>query len=323
MGNEMKQRLQAPFPYFGGKATVSGVIWDALGDVEYYLEPFCGSAAVTLGRPAWHKGKKEIINDADCMIANVWRAIKYHPDETAKWVDYPVSHADLIARQKYIIERKDSIRDAILSDADFCDPKIAGFWVWGKSCWISAGFCSPTMNGMPCHKVPEVTTFKGVFAERITKSGVRQEFAKLSERLKNVMILCGDWKQGFRTPTILSSECGIFFDPPYSAEAGRDNSLYTHEDLSVAHEVRAWCIEHENKCRIVLAGYDNEHRELEGRGWIAVHWKANGGYANSGDSTGKSNRHRERLWLSPTCHGVDLFSKITAEDAGFKLHIGD
>ena len=35
--------LKAPFPYYGGKARIASVIWDALGDVPNLVEPFFGS----------------------------------------------------------------------------------------------------------------------------------------------------------------------------------------------------------------------------------------------------------------------------------------
>ena len=46
-----KDRLTAPFPYFGGKAKVADIVWQALGDVNAYIEPFFGSGAVLLNRP--------------------------------------------------------------------------------------------------------------------------------------------------------------------------------------------------------------------------------------------------------------------------------
>ena len=38
--------LQAPFVWFGGKRKVAAEVWDARGDVDNYVEPFCGSLAV-------------------------------------------------------------------------------------------------------------------------------------------------------------------------------------------------------------------------------------------------------------------------------------
>lgn len=38
--------LRAPFPYFGGKRRAASLVWEAIGNVDHYVEPFCGSAAV-------------------------------------------------------------------------------------------------------------------------------------------------------------------------------------------------------------------------------------------------------------------------------------
>jgi hypothetical protein len=49
--------MKAPFPWYGGKSRVAPEVWAALGDVQYYVEPFAGSLAVLLARPASHKHK--------------------------------------------------------------------------------------------------------------------------------------------------------------------------------------------------------------------------------------------------------------------------
>ena len=58
--------LRAPFPYFGGKRRAASLVWEAIGNVDHYVEPFCGSAAVLLARP--HEGRCETVNDADGMV---------------------------------------------------------------------------------------------------------------------------------------------------------------------------------------------------------------------------------------------------------------
>jgi hypothetical protein len=97
---------------------------------------------------------------------------------------------------------------------------------------------------------------------------------------------------------------GICFDPPYSAEAGRCGSLYGVDSATVAHDVRAYCLERggDPKMRIVLCGYAGEgHEELvETAGWTELAWKASGGYGNR-SVKGKENAARERLWFSPHC----------------------
>jgi DNA adenine methylase len=71
---------KTPFPWFGGKADAVAV-WEALGDVAHYVEPFAGSLAVLLRRP--HPCNRtyysETVNDLDGYLVNVWRAIQQQP----------------------------------------------------------------------------------------------------------------------------------------------------------------------------------------------------------------------------------------------------
>ena len=134
---------KAPFPWFGGKSSVAAEIWQRLGSPKQYIEPFCGSAAMLLAAPA--PASLEVIGDANCYVANFWRALKHQPDAVTVWQDYPVSHIDLYARHRWLTEpaRVSDLR-AKLTDADWPgDAKIAGWWLWGQCCWIGSGWCDP------------------------------------------------------------------------------------------------------------------------------------------------------------------------------------
>lgn len=131
--------LRAPFPWFGGKSRVANLVWDRFGDVPNYVEPFFGSGAVMLARP--HPARIETINDLDCYVANFWRALRSAPQDVALYADSPVNEADLHARHLWLVNR-DEFRERMKSDPEYFDPKIAGWWVWGISCWIGSGWCS-------------------------------------------------------------------------------------------------------------------------------------------------------------------------------------
>ncbi len=92
-----------------------------------------------LGRPA--APRIETVNDLDCFIANFWRAVKADPDAVSHWADEPVNEADLHARHLWLVNR-DEFREKMKTDPEYFDPKIAGWWVWGISCWIGSGWCS-------------------------------------------------------------------------------------------------------------------------------------------------------------------------------------
>lgn len=134
--------LKAPFPYFGGKRLVTDVVWPRLGNVDNYIEPFAGSAAMLWARP--HLPRIETLNDICCYVPNFWRSIKQAPEEVADYADWPVSEADLHARHKWLVMSAEAkrFRDRMRDDPDYFDPKIAGWWCWGMCCWIGGGWCT-------------------------------------------------------------------------------------------------------------------------------------------------------------------------------------
>jgi hypothetical protein len=128
-------------------------------------------------------------------------------------------------------------------------------------------------------------------------------FRRLRDRLRTVRVCCGDWRRvcSSKSTTVRLGLTGIFFDPPYSAESGRTADLYGVDSLTMAHDIREYCLEHggDPRFRIVLAGLAGEgHEVLEEHGWTVVPWKSQGGYGNR-SAAGKDRTRRERLWCSP------------------------
>ena len=134
MKEKVKLGLKAPFPWFGGKSHVADKVWERFGDVPNYIEPFAGSLAVLLGRP--HKSRYEIVNDKDAYLENFWRAVKADPEGIAKWCDYPINEVALRSRHVWLIRTGKERIIKLMSDPDFYDVKVAGWWVWGISMWI-------------------------------------------------------------------------------------------------------------------------------------------------------------------------------------------
>lgn len=288
--------LKAPFPYFGGKSRIAAHVWHALGQPKHYIEPFFGSGAVLLSRPNPDPSAHiESVNDKDGFIANVWCAIQYKPDETAKWCDWPVNHADLMARRRVLIANEGRLIENLVNDDMWCDPKLAGYWIWAASCWIGSGLTR-------LNTIPHLTDGgKGVHALG-KRPHIYEWFARLSERLRTVRVVCGDWTR------VCGGDwqdnkgiCGMFFDPPYGV-ADRCTSIYHHDSTDIAADVMAWVRErgYRPTYRIVLAGYE-EYVPLLADGWTCQSWKTQGGYGNLGNGRGKSNALREKLYFSPHC----------------------
>jgi DNA adenine methylase len=145
---ELNKNLKSPFPYFGGKSMIASKVWEYLGDVKQYIEPFFGSGAVLLKRPSTNLEKiYEIVCDKDGFVANVWRAIQFNPDEVAKWCDWPINHIDLVARRKTLIANEQKLIEGLTNNPEWFDAKLAGYWVWAASCWIGSGLTSESKGG--------------------------------------------------------------------------------------------------------------------------------------------------------------------------------
>jgi len=136
----MNPRLKAPFPYAGGKSKVAEVVWERIGDVAVYVEPFFGSGAVLFARP--HAPRVETVNDADGLLCNAYRAIRLDPEHVAYWADWPVMEADLHARHLQLVAARDGLTAKLCAQPEYFDAELAGKWIYGASCWIGSGWCS-------------------------------------------------------------------------------------------------------------------------------------------------------------------------------------
>lgn len=308
--------MKAPFPWFGGKSRVAHLVWERFGNVPNYVEPFAGSLAVLMDRP--HTPGIETVNDKDCFVANFWRALQNDAEAVAHYADWPVNEADLHARHLWLQTRAE-FRERMKTDPDYFDAKIAGWWVWGQCCWIGGGWCGESTQS---RQLPHLgNAGKGVHRQRPhlgdAGRGVHRRnkdtpllsyMRALAERLRRVRVCCGDWSRICGpSPTTKLGITGIFLDPPYSEDAGRNNELYSQEDGAVAHEVCAWAIANGDnpELRIALCGYAGEHYMPES--WLEIPWKAGGGYGSRGDGRGRENAGKERIWFSPHCLSASLF----------------
>jgi len=324
------------FQWFGGKARVASVVWDALGDVDSYTEPFFGSGAMLFLRPPSHVGeRREQVNDFDGFVANFWRAVKADPEGVASYCDWPCHEIDLTSRHAWLVANAAAHKARMLADPEYFDAKIAGWWCWGQCWWIGGGWCD---GKGPWRVVDGVLTKVGggggVSSRRphlgddgqgvnrklphLGNDGtcadysawVRLQIQRLSDRLRRVRVCCGDWSRivtpsasGY-CPSEKGATVGIFLDPPYSAEANRDMGCYATDCGKVAHDVREWCVEagKDSRLRIALCGYEGEHDALESLGWRVFAWKSKGmNTIAKSETQAQLNTDRERIWFSPGC----------------------
>jgi hypothetical protein len=294
--------LHAPFPWFGGKSAIGDLVWARFGRPKQYIEPFCGSAATLLASPA--AAPLEVIGDGNYYVANFWRAVRSQSESVSRWMDYPVSHIDLYARHRWLTDppRTEELRASLLDPDWPGDAKIAGWWVWGQCAWIGSGWCDgPVGESATLGKVPHTgNPGRGVQSmgqiphlsspgQGATSLAGGTLIAALSDRLKRVRIIHGDWQRCMHH-SYGKNDTAVMLDPPYVAF----EKLYSGGDnrRPVALEVADWARAHP-ELRIALCGHVGDY-DLPG--WEAVQWtRTRASYGST------ETRDRECVWFSPGC----------------------
>jgi DNA adenine methylase len=325
-----------PFPWFGGKRQLAPMIWEGLGDCQKYIEPFAGSLACLLGRPAWHKGRIEIVNDMDCHLANFWRSVRHKPEKLIEHTCDPINEADLFARHIWLLKTRTARAERILASPTYCDPKAAGWWVWGVCSWIGGGWCSGDgswtsdgkkifkKNGPGVHqKKPAFSPGGGVLSgasrqlpslagsSGILRGGgnrrarVAEKISVLSSRLEDTVVCCGDWSRVVTDGALnCNGPVGVFLDPPYLGE-GR-SEVYAKDSDDVASLVAKWAMlaGEDTRIRVAFTCYRDQHKFPESWRCLPAPIKARPYPSKKGRKTrGDINRAIEVLWLSPGCDG--------------------
>lgn len=261
--------LVSPFPYFGGKAQVAEEVWKRFGNPSNYVEPFAGSLAVLLGRPNAHQwwSRIESVNDLDGNIANWFRAVTADPATVAHYASQPVNEADLTSRHLWLVQNATGLRMRLMSDPDYCDPKAAGWWVWGICCWVGGEWCTglgphtgsdepsrtnggtapgvyrkiPMMSGAHggkgIHRPPDITSATPRLSSVVPdvsghmETTLTEQFEALANRLRRVRVACGSWERvlGNVAQPLAGHTTAVFLDPPYDPQERRGD-LYAVGD---------------------------------------------------------------------------------------------
>jgi hypothetical protein len=262
--------------------------------VKQYLEPFCGSAAMLLGSP--QVASLEVVNDIDGFIANFWRSIKCQPHAVALEADYPVSHIDLGARHRWLMQQRDRIGGELQDPEWPGDARVAGWWLWGQCCWIGSGWCDwrgqiPHVSdaGMGVQAIGQIPSVGDAGVDLLTSSGrtAWEWLHVLAARLERVRVIHGDWDRALNHHHG-GANTAIFLDPPYRAYGG----VYGVGGACVADDVAAWAADHPH-LRVAICGHAGDY-DLPG--WDVVRWIRRDLTYGSDSTTA-----REAVWFSPAC----------------------
>ncbi|HRR83303.1 MAG TPA: hypothetical protein P5118_24235, partial [Planctomycetota bacterium] len=264
-----KRARKSPLIWFGGKTAAGPLAWECLGDVAHLVVPFAGGLGDVLQRPhvcnrtyfsetindagghlenafrciemqpeATEAAFNEIINDLDPRVVNTWRAIRSAPDETAWWASWPVSEASKIARQ--IAVQKWSVSNEVehlLGTWDFCNPQMAGFFLYGVACQIGTiggpWTADPATGrivkikgepGVRRNRPALVAQGNGVNAPQLREPGVRRalpQWRPQGQGVENASLREPGVHSALRTPHSAVREPGVRRSRPHLTDDGK------------------------------------------------------------------------------------------------------
>jgi DNA adenine methylase len=270
-------------PWFGGKRTLAPRIVEVLGPHRAYWEPFCGSMAVLLSKPA---ASTETVNDLHGDLVNLARVIQSEE-----------SCARLYRRLRHTLPAEALFRDSLgvirsgpapaPGDPDEMVARAAHYFVVS---WLG-------MNG-----VAGLSSSDTSFARRFTSRG-----GDAGGRFVGAVESIPDWHERLRAVTVLSGDgielCEkvedregtvIYADPPYLEK----NAEYLHDftplrsgglfDAPSDHERLAAALGRFKLTRCVVSYY--EHPELTRLypGWVKLDIGCAKNMANSGGKAGRT-----------------------------------
>lgn len=264
MSDETEMLYTAIQPWFGSKRTLAPRIIAELGEHSTYWEPFCGSMAVMLSKPA---ARMETVNDLHGELINLARVIRDRCKGPA-----------LYRRLRRVLASPAAQAEAteLLGKGDAID-RAENYFVHS---WLA-------MNGVSGTSKNNVN-----FCRRYTSNGgapaKRWAGAVLSipawrRRLRTVTILCDD---AFKMLQRIEDKAGtvIYADPPYLTKGAK----YLHDFTPADHQRLADLLNRFTQTRVVVSYYAHPDLADLYRGWTLVDCSLTKTMVASGKRDGKN-----------------------------------
>jgi DNA adenine methylase len=273
-------QIKPPVPYFGGKGIAARRIAALLPEHGHYVEPYCGSLAVLLAKPA---SRMETVNDLDRALVTFWRVLRSRPAELAR-VCALTPHS--------LAEFQDA------EDVDEpADELEAARRVWVR---LSQGRAGTLRNTGWRHFVNPSNSAFGMPAYLDAYVG---RIAAAAERLHRISLECRpavelvDWYG--RSPEVL-----LYIDPPY-LRSTRNSGAYRHEMTEQDHRDLAASLR-QAKASVVLSGYASDLYDLDlYAGWHRADFRS-----GTGQNAETWGNRTEVLWSNRPFPQATLFDEV-------------
>lgn len=170
-----------------------------------YAEPFVGGGAVLFDILSKYDLKEIYISDINQELINTYKVIKYKIEDLINFLEEMKKEflsLDIDERKKnYLLKREKFNELKINSDNDLNVEKAALMIFLNKTCF----------NGL--YRVNKKGLFNvpmGLYKNPVIFD--KENLYLISNKLKNVTIVCGDYKQSY---DFIDENTFVYFDPPY------------------------------------------------------------------------------------------------------------
>lgn len=264
--------VKAPFAYYGAKQRLARQLATMLPPHNAWVEGFCGSAALTLAKPA---APIEVVNDLDGEIVNLFRQIRDNADELCR----------MVALTPYASEEFEFCRT---SEKGIGKLEMARRFLV-RTMMVVNGSVDGTRSGFSYSQ----SYSRGNREARVNRwYNLPERLQGIVDRLKSVRIEKRDARELLEMfidrPATL-----VYLDPPYFTKRSHGYVIDANDE-SFHKELLALCMK--ARCMVLLSGYDNKlYRSLltKKSGWtrrkIETHTR---------DTTGKDYARTEILWTN-------------------------
>lgn len=263
-------QVTAIAPWFGSKRTLAPRIVEAIGPHAAYWEPFCGSMAVLLAKPA---ATMETVNDLHGDLVNMARVIQH---------------------ESLAVELYRQLARTLMSEELFKEQaalwKVEGRREAGEEPDLARAFRFFLCSWMGMNGVAGTSSYNQGFCARFTKNGghagTRWRAAVESipwwhDRIRTTTILCRD---GFDILERVEDSTGvaIYCDPPYIVKG----ASYVHDFKNEDHARLAELLGRFKETRVVLSYYAHPDLKRLYPGWRVMECSTAKAMVNSGKRPG-------------------------------------
>lgn len=230
----MSRKVLKPIvKWAGGKGQlieeISALYPKGLGvSVKRYAEPFVGGGAVLFDILSKYSLDEVYISDINAELINMYRKVKTEARELVALLSTYQNQflpLDDSKRKIYYYERRERYNSLILNGESKDSLEAAALFIFlNRTCFN--GLYRVNSKGlynvpMGAYKKPQICDEDNIMA--------------VSEALKNVTIVCGDYKE---SESFIDEHTFVYFDPPYRPLNATSNfTSYTKNDFSDKEQV--------------------------------------------------------------------------------------